>query len=183
MATQPCDNDSMRWVMVALILWTSSAYAEAPQSPQTRTERYGTTIAICDGISAAMLGGGIALTMASDGGGGRALGIIGIVVGGGGYLWASPIVHRMRGRDELYKIDIGMRVLIPGLAAGIAAGTASCPNDDKSCDSKTRTILFAGGVGMAVTTAFDIVFFAKQQVPYAAPVAGGGMVLGVAGAF
>jgi hypothetical protein len=170
----------MRWWVVALVLWSSSVSAEPTQM---RTERYGATIAIADGISAGVLAGGIALTATSDGGGTRAVGIIGIVVGAGGYIWASPVVHHLRDRRELSKVDIGMRILVPGLAAGIAAGTASCPNDEDSCDSKTTAIFVAGGVGMVVASAVDIVWMAKQQVPYVAPASHGGVVLGLAGAF
>jgi hypothetical protein len=52
-------------------------------------------------------------------------------------------------------------LIIPGLAAGIAARTATCPNDEKSCDSKTTAIFVA-----------DV-----------APASHGGAVVGVAGAF
>ena len=170
----------MRWLVVALLAWSTSAHAQTPA--ETRTERYGTTIAIADGISVAVLAGGIAVTARSDGGGTRAVGIIGIVIGAGGYIWASPIVHHMRGRRELSKIDIGMRIFIPGLAAGITAGVTACPNDDDACEANPTPILIAGGIGMVVASTIDIVWMAKQRVPYVAPTQTG-VVLGVAGAF
>ena len=167
----------MRFACLLLFLTlATAAHAE------TRTERYGTTIAIADGISVAFLGTGVYLIATNDSGGARTVGILSTIVGAGGYVWASPIVHHLRDRAELAKIDIGLRIFIPGLSAGIAAGVASCPNDEKSCAEKTRTILIAGGIGIAATTALDIAIFAKREVPYVAPTPGGAVV-GLAGSF
>ena len=168
----------MRFVLALLLLITLTASARA----ETRTERYGTTIAIADGASVAFLGTGAYLIATNDRGGPRTVGILSTIVGAGGYIWASPIVHHLRERRELAKIDIGLRIVIPGLSAGIAAGVASCPDGDKSCSEKTRTILIAGGAGIAVMTALDIAVFAKQEVPYVAPTQGGAVV-GLAGRF
>jgi hypothetical protein len=63
----------------------------------------------------AALASGIALIRTHDSGGLRIVGVISTTVGGAAYVWASPIVHHLRGRAELSKVDIALRVLIPGL--------------------------------------------------------------------
>ena len=167
----------MRWLGVAFFL-CGAAPAIAQPKTETRTIRYGGAIAIADGISLAFLGGGLAL-ISNYQGGPRVVGILSTIAGAGGYLWASPIVHYTRGRDEVYKLDIGMRVIVP--AIGIAAGSqlAKCA-DDTFCDDVRNGMLIGGALGVAITSGIDIALMAK--VTYAAPVPGGA-VIGLAGYF
>ena len=174
------DNGGVRVLVVALVMLAGVGDVRAQA---TTEESYRTTIAVADGISVATLGTGVYLLTSTDGTGGRVVGVIATVIGAGGYIWASPIVHRMKGRDEWSKVDIGMRIIIPGLAAGIVAGTTACAKDDVDCEQAKAPIILAGAAGIAVTSAIDIAFFAKRSVPYVAPTTAGGLVLGVAGAF
>ena len=160
--------------LIVLAILTGTAYADP--EPQTQTEYYGGTIAVVDGISVGVLGGGIALIATQDSGGLRVLGIITTVIGAGGYIWGSPIVHYLRDRDELAKIDIGLRVIVPGLSAGIAAGVTPCPEGDGACDKRVIATLIAGAAGIVLVSALDIAVFAKRQVPYVAPTPGGATV-------
>jgi hypothetical protein len=185
---QLSDNDPMRALVVAVILAGAGAAhaqsaATAGEPAPTVTERYGATIAIADAISVAALGTGVVLLTTTEGTGGRVVGVVATVVGAGGYIWASPIVHQLRGRRELAKVDIAMRVVIPGLAAGIAAGTTACTNDEPMCEQSKTPIFVAGAAGIAVATTIDIVFFAKHRVPYVAPARDGGVVAGIGGVF
>jgi hypothetical protein len=169
----------MRWLVFVFVLSGSAAFA---QDTHTRTERYGTTIAIIDGASAAMLAGGITLIATHDSGGLRVVGILATIAGSATYVWGSPIVHHLRDRPVLSKSDIALRVAVPGLFAGLGAAITQC--DDPPCGRQRTAALIGGGAGILLVSALDIAIFAKQDVviPYAAPVATGGVV-GVAGRF
>jgi hypothetical protein len=167
----------VRFVLVLLFL-TRTAAAQS-----TRDESYRGSLAVADALSVATLGTGVYLLTSTDGTGGRVVGVIATVIGGGGYIWASPIIHKMKGRDEWSKVDIGMRIIVPGMAAGIVAGTTACSKDDVDCEQALAPIILAGAGGIAVASAVDITFFGMRSVPYVAPTTAGGAVLGVAGAF
>lgn len=165
-------------VLAAVLTVATSAFADVP----TRTESYGKTIAVVDGVSVATLATGIALT-ATQHGGLRATGIVAIALGGLGYISGCQVVHHLHDRSsDLAKFDTVVRVLVPALGAGIPAAVVSCPGEERFCGKRVTAIALAGGAGMALASAFDILVLAEKEVPYVAP-ANGGVVVGIAARF
>lgn len=145
---------------------------------ETRTEHYGTTIAIIDGASLATLIGGAVLLPEN-----KPAGVLALAVGGAVYMLGSPIAHYVKqDTKDKYYASLLLRVAAVGVFGGIGGklGEGKCPADDKNCDDIAVGFAIGAGVGAVIVSTIDVAFLAKRVV--VVPAAGGAMV-GIGGRF
>ncbi len=172
----------------------------APQAPPvTYTKRYGSTIALADAASvAAIVVGTILIVSAAfsdydcdydcdDDSGSVGLGVVLMIGGSAGYVFGGPLIHNYHGNGSASGKSIALRLGLP--LAGALAGAALSAGDESCYDCDD----YSGGLsalGVISAMVIDWTVLAKKQVrvdapvvPYAAPMHGGGMTLGVGGTF
>lgn len=173
------------------------AYAP-PDAPTTYTKRYGTSMALADAASTAAVLVGAVIVIGSvlgcidecDGNDGAAdVGVALMIGGAAGYVFGGPLIHTSQGNRSGAGKSIALRLGLP--LAGALVGAAldkDCSGDDVCESNPISGYLTALGVVSAMVT--DWVVFAKKEVwvgppvmPYAAPMAGGGMTIGLGGSF
>ena len=198
------------WVAVALLLGVTPALAQpsrtAPVPPPyqyqpapwqqpppgaTETHRYGTKVALADGLSfGAMLVGVVILASSFDDGDddGAAVGVVLMIGGAGGYVFGGPLVHNSEGNTSGAWKSLGLRLGLPLLGGAIGAamrdrecGPDYCYENEGPGDSLA---------GIGVITAMVVDWFLVAQVerpvryaPYATTGADGDFAFGVAGSF
>jgi hypothetical protein len=159
-------------IIVLCLLAARSAAAE------TRTEHYGTTVAIIDGAALGVVGAGAVILPEN-----KPLGIVALSVGGAVYMLGSPIAHYLKATREKYYSSVLLRVAALAVFGGAGAklGETRCPEDDKNCDSIAIGFAIGAGIGALASTTLDIALLAKRQV--AVVPANGGAMVHVGGAF
>jgi hypothetical protein len=173
------------------------SYQPPPQpQPATRTERYGTTIALVDGLSMAAVVIGAVIFVGSvvedddSSGSDGALGAA-IMIGGGVSMFVGgPYVHYRKGNSSGAWQSLGLRIGLPlvGSLIGVAMQD-ECADNGEPCDDETGGSL--GGIGFLAAMAIEGFVLAKREVavtyayptPYVAPAPGGGLTLGLGGRF
>jgi len=199
-------------VTVALLLGVSPALAQPSQTPPvqqpyqyvpppgqpgpTDTHRYGTKIALVDGLSfgAMMIGVVVlvtSLTEYDNGGddGDAALGVALMIGGAGGYLFGGPLVHSSQGNTSGAWKSFGLRLGLPlvGGLIGEAMRKQECNGD--YCTESSGPGDSLSGIGVLSAMVIDWFVLAKVErpaagyVPYATTTANGGAAFGLAGTF
>jgi hypothetical protein len=136
-----------------------------PPLTGTRTERYGSTIALVDGLSmAAIVVGAIVIVgeVVTDGSsdGSAGLGAALMIGGVAGYVVGGPLIHHSKHNDSAAWTSLGLRLGLPVLAGilGAALRDESNPDDDAGAS-------FAG-IAVAGAMVIDWVFLAKHEVRF-----------------
>jgi hypothetical protein len=167
-----------------------------PPVMEPRTHRYGAKVALVDGLSvgAFVVGGilfaGSAFNSGPDEEDDMILGF-GLMLGGiAGYAIGGPVVHGWKGNKSGAWKSVGLRLGLPLLGVAIAeiAQTPHCEGD--VCYEEDEGLgLGLAGLGMLSAMVIDWFVLAKVErreqtyVPYATTNRGGGVTLGLAGAF
>jgi hypothetical protein len=199
-------------VTVALLLGVSPALAQPSRTPPvpapyqvqpapwqppplgaTETHRYGSKIALADGLSfGAMLVGVVVLVSNIDDSndeGDAALGAALMIGGAAGYAFGGPLIHSSEGNRSGAWKSFALRVGLPllGSAIGEAMREQQCGPD--YCTENTGPSGSLGGVGVVTAMVVDWFVLARVErpvygyAPYAATGRDGGVTVGLAGAF
>jgi hypothetical protein len=116
-----------------------------------------------------------------------------IVAGASVYAFGSPLVHHANGHTGRAFLSFGLRTALP-LGVGLltmAAQTCGTSGGSSQCDGGDDIMPFVAGAATALAVVlFDDVVLGIERVerkpswaPTVAPVAGGGLTLGLAGTF
>ena len=192
-------------VAVALLFGVSPALAQPSATPpvawqpppaESHTHRYGTKIALVDGISfGAMLVGVVMFANGLDPDGGsdddEVLLGAGLMIGGmAGYTFGGPAVHGAQGNKTGAWKSFGLRVGLPflGAAIGESMKREECQIDYCTTeDSGESEGLFAVGVLTAMVVDWFVLARVERTnpgyVPYATTNRAGDVTFGIAGGF
>lgn len=118
---------------------TTEPPAEAPKSRTSSSGWYGWQTLIADGASALVLTGGLVSWTVEP-----------TVIGYGGFLFATPIMHAIHGNYGRMLASFGLRLLLPAVAGGIGAAIEVAGNAENT--TAKGVVTSAGiGIGLAAT--------------------------------
>jgi len=193
--TRPMRRFRRRGLLVTgllLVVLASPLPSTAAASPRYGYERtasseddapelwYGWQTIVADGLSLAVLVGGAA----GDAG-------LFIGVGYGGFVLSAPIAHIVHKNPGRAVGDLGLRLVVPIIAASIAHNRHACGDPYREHDCNVWVALSAVG-SMVVVSAIDAAFLTYERLPYGRRIAGwspvlvptsDGMLGGVVGTF